>query len=74
MSIVAANALISRVTSARTVTQAIDKIIGFKGLYKESGGIHPELQYGPTRRLPQQQQQQMMHVQYLLLLLQHDFS
>jgi hypothetical protein len=67
MSIVAANALISRVrTGARTVTQAIDKILGFKRLYKESGGIHPELQYGPTRRLPQQQQQQqqqmMMHV------------
>jgi hypothetical protein len=52
------------VTGARTVTQAIDKIIGFKRLYKESGGIHPELQYGPARRLPQQQQQQqqMMNV------------
>jgi hypothetical protein len=65
MSIVAANALISRVTGAQTVTQAIDKIIGFKRLYKETGGIHPELQYGPTRRLPQQQQQQqemMLHV------------
>jgi hypothetical protein len=62
MSIVAANALILRVTGARTVTQAIDKIIGFKRLYKESGGIHPELQYGPARRLPQQQQQQMVNV------------
>jgi hypothetical protein len=61
MSIVAANALISRVTGARTVTQAIDKIIGIKRLYKESGGIHPELPYGPTRRLPQQQQQQQQH-------------
>jgi hypothetical protein len=67
MSIVAANALISRITSAQTVTQAIDKIIGFKRLYKESGGIHPELQYGPTRRLQQQQQQQqqqIVNVQY----------
>jgi hypothetical protein len=59
-SIVAANdALISRITGARTVTQAIEKIIGcFKRLYRDSGGIHPELQYGSTRRLPQQQQQQ----------------
>jgi hypothetical protein len=57
-SIVAANdALISRITGARTVTQAIEKMIGcFKRLYRDSGGIHPELQYGPTRRLPQQQQ------------------
>jgi hypothetical protein len=62
MSIVAANALISRITGTRTVTQqAIEKIVGFKRLYRgDSGGIHPELQYGPTRRLPQQQQQQQI--------------
>jgi hypothetical protein len=63
MSIVAANALISSVTSAQTVTQAKDKNIGSKQLYNESGGIHPELQYGPTRRLPHEQQQQQQQQQ-----------
>jgi hypothetical protein len=42
-SIVAANdALISRITSAGTVTQAIEKIIGcFKPLYRDSGRWYP---------------------------------
>jgi hypothetical protein len=31
-------------------------------LYKENGGIHPELQYGPARRLSQQQQQQQQQM------------
>jgi hypothetical protein len=54
ISIVAANnALISRITGARTVTQqAIEKII-LKLLYRGDSG-------GPTRRFPQQQQQQQI--------------
>jgi hypothetical protein len=46
---------------------AKDKIIGSKRLYKESGGIHPELHYGPTRHLPQEQQQQHQQQQMMMM-------
>lgn len=43
MALIAANDQILSVTGAKTVTGVINKLIAFKGLYKDDGGIHPNL-------------------------------
>jgi hypothetical protein len=43
MSIIAANNRICSITGERSVTKIIDKLISFRNVYKEHGGIHPQL-------------------------------
>jgi hypothetical protein len=46
MSIIAANNRICSITGERSVTKIIDKLISFRNVYKEHGGIHPQLMNG----------------------------
>jgi hypothetical protein len=46
MSIVAANNRIMTITGASTLTGVINKLIEFKKVYRDTGGIHPQLRNG----------------------------
>jgi hypothetical protein len=46
MSIVAANNRIMTITGASTLTGVISKLIQFKKVYRDTGGIHPQLRNG----------------------------
>ena len=46
MSLIAANERILTVTGERTITKMINRLIAFKKVYKEDGGIHPQLRNG----------------------------
>jgi hypothetical protein len=46
MSLIAANTRIVSITGASTITGIIGKLIRFKTVYKDDGGIHPQLKNG----------------------------
>jgi hypothetical protein len=43
MDILAANNRIQLITGTSTITGVINKLVEFKRIYKDSGGIHPQL-------------------------------